>query len=34
MIEKFDKNTGLLLIDVQEGVDVLEYWGGGNRAPQ
>ena len=28
MIEKFSKNTGLLLIDVQEGVDVLEYWGG------
>ena len=28
MIEKFGKNTALLLIDVQEGVDVFEYWGG------
>jgi len=28
MIEKFGKNTALLLIDVQEGVDVFEHWGG------
>lgn len=28
MIEKFGKNAALLLIDVQEGVDVFEYWGG------
>ena len=28
MIEKFGENTALLLIDVQEGVDVFEYWGG------
>lgn len=28
MIKKFDKNTALLLIDVQVGVDVLSHWGG------
>ena len=28
MIEKFDSNTALLLIDVQEGVDVFDHWGG------
>ncbi|HEV7614294.1 MAG TPA: cysteine hydrolase family protein [Steroidobacteraceae bacterium] len=28
MIKKFDAITGLLLIDVQKGVDVLEHWGG------
>ena len=28
MIKKFTDNTALLLIDVQEGVDVFEYWGG------
>ena len=28
MIRKFGSETGLLLIDVQEGVDVLEHWGG------
>ena len=28
MIEKFDNNTALLLIDVQTGVNTLEYWGG------
>ena len=28
MIKQFAKNTALLLIDVQEGVDVLEHWGG------
>lgn len=28
MIKKFGENTALLLIDVQEGVDVFEYWGG------
>ena len=30
MIKKFGLETGLLLIDVQEGVDDLEYWGGTN----
>ncbi|MBL1422258.1 MAG: isochorismatase family protein [Alphaproteobacteria bacterium] len=30
MIKMFDENTALLLIDVQEGVDVLDYWGGSN----
>lgn len=29
MIEKFDATSALLLIDVQQGVDVLEHWGGG-----
>ncbi len=28
MIRKFGEETGLLLIDVQKGVDVLQYWGG------
>lgn len=28
MIEQFGKNCALLLIDVQKGVDVLDYWGG------
>lgn len=28
MIAKFDRNTALLMIDVQKGVDVLEHWGG------
>ena len=28
MIPKFGKNTALLLIDVQEGVDVVDHWGG------
>ena len=28
MIEKFGKNTALVLIDVQAGVNTLEYWGG------
>ncbi len=28
MIERFGKNAALLLIDVQEGVDVFDYWGG------
>jgi nicotinamidase-related amidase len=28
MIKKFDAVTGLLLIDVQKGVDVLDHWGG------
>lgn len=28
MIEKFGEDSALLLIDVQEGVDVIEYWGG------
>ncbi|MGO1120630.1 isochorismatase family protein [Rhodovibrionaceae bacterium A322] len=28
MIPKFEKNTALLLIDVQEGVDVFTHWGG------
>ncbi len=28
MIKKFADNTALLLIDVQEGVDVLTHWGG------
>ena len=28
MIRRFGENTALLLIDVQKGVDVLEYWGG------
>ena len=28
MITKFDKNSCLLLIDVQVGVDVLSHWGG------
>lgn len=28
MIEKFEKNTALLLIDVQTGVNVLSHWGG------
>lgn len=28
MIRKFGNNTALLLIDVQKGVDVLDYWGG------
>jgi nicotinamidase-related amidase len=28
MIRKFDAITGLLLIDVQKGVDVLDHWGG------
>ncbi|MDP9049349.1 MAG: isochorismatase family protein [Acidobacteriota bacterium] len=30
MIEQFSENSGLLLIDVQKGVDVLEHWGGRN----
>ncbi len=30
MIEKFEQNSCLLMIDVQEGVDVLHYWGGEN----
>lgn len=30
MISKFDQRTCLLLIDVQVGVNVLEYWGGPN----
>lgn len=28
MIARFDIDTALLLIDVQKGVDVLDYWGG------
>ncbi|GAC1676039.1 MAG: cysteine hydrolase family protein [Steroidobacteraceae bacterium] len=28
MIEQFDENSALLLVDVQKGVDVLEHWGG------
>ena len=28
MIPKFEKDTALLLIDVQVGVDVLSHWGG------
>lgn len=28
MIERFGPETALLLIDVQQGVDVLEHWGG------
>ena len=28
MINKFDAATALLLIDVQQGVDVLDHWGG------
>ena len=28
MIPRFGKETGLLLIDVQQGVNVLEHWGG------
>ena len=28
MIQRFDADTALLLIDVQRGVEVLEYWGG------
>lgn len=28
MIRRFEQDTALLLIDVQRGVDVLEYWGG------
>ena len=28
MIEKFDKSTALLLVDVQEGVNDVEYYGG------
>jgi len=28
MIRQFDTDTALLMIDVQEGVDVLEHWGG------
>ena len=28
MIKQFKQNTALLLIDVQQGVDVLEHWGG------
>ena len=28
MIEKFGANTGLLLVDVQYGVDDLRHWGG------
>lgn len=28
MIKQFGHDTALLLIDVQKGVDVLEYWGG------
>ena len=28
MIKQFAKNTALVLIDVQKGVDVLEHWGG------
>jgi len=28
MIRKFGEETGLLLIDVQKGVDELQYWGG------
>ena len=27
MIEKFDKSTALLLVDVQEGVKYLKYYG-------
>ncbi|HUS40418.1 MAG TPA: cysteine hydrolase family protein [Pirellulales bacterium] len=30
MIRQFGPETGLLLIDVQKGVDVLDYWGGEN----
>ncbi|NNE62781.1 MAG: isochorismatase family protein [Gammaproteobacteria bacterium] len=30
MINKFGDNTALLLIDVQQGVDVLTHWGGAN----
>ena len=30
MIERFGAETALLLIDVQQGVDVLEHWGGAN----
>ncbi len=30
MITKFGREAALLLIDVQEGVDVLEHWGGRN----
>jgi len=28
MIQRFDAETALLLIDVQKGVDVLDHWGG------
>ena len=28
VIERFGPETGLLLIDVQRGVDVLDHWGG------
>ena len=28
MIRQFGKETPLLLIDVQKGVDVLQHWGG------
>ena len=28
MIQKLEKNAALLLVDVQKGVNVLEYWGG------
>ena len=28
MIPQFDTNTALLLIDVQKGVNIFEYWGG------
>ena len=28
MIEKFDKSTALLLVDVQEGVNDVKYYGG------
>ena len=30
MIKKFGPDTGLLMIDVQQGVDDLRYWGGEN----
>jgi nicotinamidase-related amidase len=30
MIKTFGKDTCLLMIDVQDGVDVLQYWGGEN----
>ncbi len=30
MIKKFGQDTCLLMIDVQNGVDVLDYWGGEN----
>ena len=30
MIRQFNRDTALLMIDVQDGVDVLEHWGGDN----